>query len=293
MSEITKTLYLYRGMYTENNYNQFFNPNICHVCKKPSQSELIPCDLCGMVFYCSKEHQIIHHSAHIEICAVFTTARIEDLESSASSFNSDDEWRSFRKIFMQGIQMKIIRDLKPYEKEIIMCPKSCRICYQQISLRTCRTCYSANYCDEHELVLKKKHESMCTNLLVFLNFNFININFRRINSYPQNMKFSKIKIDFDDMFTFVIQYINCKNRNVKVWKENSYLYSDYMSAALTLFYGLKEFASSFTEAQIYRPEYKVTRYILSRSYTFIVHIIGASRCSHRLTIMADFLTYIQ
>ncbi|XP_032668696.1 uncharacterized protein LOC116842926 [Odontomachus brunneus] len=276
MSRITKNLFKFDDLYTENNYNQFFNPNICHVCKKPNQDELKPCGLCGMVFYCSTEHQIMHQSSHMEVCAVMTFARTEDLELNARPFNSDDEWMSFRKIFMQEIRMKITRDLKPYEKEIIMCPKSCLICHQQISLRTCGTCYSANYCDEHQLDFKKKHVSMCTSLLVFLNLNLLSINKYIRNSYPHNIKFTQIKIDFDDMPTFVIQYINDKVGNVKTWSEKSYIYSDYMSAPLTLFYGLKEFANSFEEAQIYRPEYNVTEYIRTRSYIFIVHIIGAS-----------------
>ncbi|XP_032668718.1 uncharacterized protein LOC116842935 [Odontomachus brunneus] len=165
MSHITTNLYRFDELYTENNYNQFFNPNICHVCKRPNKSELIPCGSCDMVFYCSTEHQIMHQSSHMEVCAVIPFARIEDLELNAHPFKSDDKWRSFRKTFMQEIRMKITRDLMPYEKEMIMRAKSCLICHQQISLRTCRTCYSANYCDVHQLDFKKKHVSMCTNLL--------------------------------------------------------------------------------------------------------------------------------
>ncbi|XP_032668717.1 uncharacterized protein LOC116842933 [Odontomachus brunneus] len=165
MYNITKTLFSLCEPNTENNYNQFFNPNICHVCKQPNQGELIPCGSCDMVFYCSTEHQIMHQSSHMEVCSVIPFARIEDLESNARPFNSDDKWRSSRKTFMQGIRMKITRDLMPYEKEMIMCAKSCLICHQQISLRTCRTCYSANYCDEHQWDFKNKHELMCPDLL--------------------------------------------------------------------------------------------------------------------------------
>ncbi|XP_032668695.1 uncharacterized protein LOC116842925 [Odontomachus brunneus] len=273
MSEITKTLYLYHELCTENNYNEFFNPNICHVCKRPNEGKLMPCDSCGMVFYCSKEHQIIHHSSHIEVCIVIKIARTEDLESNDSSFNSDDEWRSYRKTFMQGIQIKMTRDLKPYEKEIIMCAKSCLICHQQINLRTCNICYSANYCDKHQFYLKKKHGTMCTDLLVLLNLNILNKSYLNLKTYPQTMKFTRITIDFDDMITFVDQYINKHYAKMGVWNDNSYIYSDYLSAPLTLYYGLKEFANLFKEAQIYREEHKLIN--RSRSFLFIVHIIGA------------------
>ncbi|XP_032668716.1 uncharacterized protein LOC116842932 isoform X2 [Odontomachus brunneus] len=162
---ISQGLCIFDKLYTEYNYNEFFNPNICHVCKKPSQGELMPCYWCGMIFYCSMDHQIMHQPSHTEICAVVRIAKTEDLKSNARSFNSDDEWRSSRKTFVQTIRLKINRDLMPHEIEMIMCAKSCLICHQQIRLRTCSTCYSANYCDEHQLYFKEKHESMCLNLL--------------------------------------------------------------------------------------------------------------------------------
>ncbi|XP_032668686.1 uncharacterized protein LOC116842922 isoform X3 [Odontomachus brunneus] len=273
MCDVTKTLCISGGLDTANNYNQFFNPNICHVCKWPNQGELMPCGSCDMVFYCSKEHQIMHQSSHMEVCLFITFARTEDLELNARFFNSDDEWRSSRKTFMQGIQIKMTRDLKPYEKEIIMCAKSCLICHQQINLRTCNICYSANYCDEHQRDFNKKHESMCTDLLVFLNLNILSKKFD-LNLYPPAMKFANITIDFDDMITFVNQHINKQYAKMGDWNDNSYIYSDYMSAPLTLYYGLKEFANLFEEAQIYREEYKLIK--RRKSFIFIVHIIGAS-----------------
>ncbi|XP_032668692.1 uncharacterized protein LOC116842923 isoform X2 [Odontomachus brunneus] len=274
MSEITNALYKLDELNTENNYSQFFNPNICHVCKRPSQGELMPCGSCDMVFYCSKEHQIMHQSSHMEICIVITFARSGGLESNASSFNSDDEWRSSRKTFMQGIQMKMTRDLKPYEKEMIICAKSCLICHQQISLRTCRTCYSANYCDEHQWDFKEKHESMCKKLLLFLNFNILNVCNDDINTCLIEMRLTKIKIDFDDMITFVNQYIRKHYLIMGAWSKQCYMLSNLISAPLTLLYGLKEFVNIFEQAQIYREEYKLING--HRSFFFIVHIIGAS-----------------
>ncbi|XP_032668592.1 uncharacterized protein LOC116842884 [Odontomachus brunneus] len=227
-----------------------------------------------MVFYCSKEHQIMHQSSHMEICIVIIFARTGDLESNASSFNSDDEWRSSRKTFMQGIQVKMTRDLKPYEKEMIMCAKSCLICHQQISLRTCRTCYSANYCDEHQWDFKEKHDSMCKELLVFLNFNILNVCTDDINTLQPEMRLSQIKLDFDDMITFVNQYIRKYYSIMGAWSKYCYILSNLISAPLTLLYGLKEFVNIFEQAQIYREEYKLI--YKPRSYFFIVHIIGAS-----------------
>ncbi|XP_032668706.1 uncharacterized protein LOC116842927 isoform X3 [Odontomachus brunneus] len=244
---VRQRLYIFDKLYTEDNYNEFFNPNICHVCKKPNPGELIPCGSCDMVFYCSTEHQIMHQSSHMEVCAVIPFARTENLESNARPFNSDDEWRSSRKTFMQGIQMGLL---------------------------TCRTCYSANYCDEHQWDFKEKHDFMCLNLLVHLNLNILRIN-NLIKSYSHNVQFSKMKEGFDNMTAFGNRYIVDQHQLSKDWNADCYVTSNYISAPLTLYYGLKEFANLFEETQIYRDEYNFNRR-LRRSYFFIVHIIDAS-----------------
>ncbi|XP_032668711.1 uncharacterized protein LOC116842929 isoform X2 [Odontomachus brunneus] len=269
---VRQRLCIFDKLYTEDHYNEFFNPNICHVCKKPNQGELIPCGSCDMVFYCSTDHQIMHQSSHMEVCAVIPFARTENLESNARPFNSDDEWRSSRKTFMQGIQVKMTRDLMPYEKEMIMCAKSCLICHQQMGLLTCRTCYSANYCDEHQWDFKEKHDFMCLNLLVHLNLNILRLNYLII-SYSHNVQFSKMKEGCDNMFAFGNRYIVGESN---VWNADCYITSNYVSAPLTLYYGLKEFANLFEETQIYRDEYNFNRRGRYKSYFFIVHIIGAS-----------------
>ncbi|XP_032685233.1 uncharacterized protein LOC116850728 isoform X3 [Odontomachus brunneus] len=57
----------FNGPYTEDKYNQFFNPNVCHVCKQPSEV-LVTCNLCYMISFCSEEHRAIHRNSHSEIC---------------------------------------------------------------------------------------------------------------------------------------------------------------------------------------------------------------------------------
>ncbi|XP_032670925.1 uncharacterized protein LOC116843999 [Odontomachus brunneus] len=116
--------------------------------------------------------------------------------------------------------------------------------------------------------------SMCNDLIVLLNLNISIINNTYFNTYPQ-IKFYKMQEKFDDMFTFVNQYFNnYKTPNVITWDECTYIYSDYMSASLTLCYGLKQFAHLFEETQIYRQECKFTK--RPANYQFIIHIIGAS-----------------
>ncbi|XP_014473808.1 PREDICTED: uncharacterized protein LOC106743963 isoform X2 [Dinoponera quadriceps] len=50
------------------NYNYFFNPNICHVCKCTVQRTLKTCILCDMIAYCSEEHRVLHRRQHETIC---------------------------------------------------------------------------------------------------------------------------------------------------------------------------------------------------------------------------------
>ncbi|XP_032668697.1 uncharacterized protein LOC116842927 isoform X1 [Odontomachus brunneus] len=274
MFDITKRLRLVTESYTENNYNQFFNPNICHVCKSSNQDKLFPCDSCGMVFYCCNLHQVIHKSSHMEICVIMANVRTEYWESNERAFKSEEEWSSFRKIFIEGIKMKITRDLKSYEIEMMMCVKSCLICYLQVNLRTCNICYSANYCDKHYLKFQQKHKSVCTDLLILLNLNISIINNANIKLYPQQMKLFRMQLDFEDMFTFISRHVNnYKNPNIEIWSELSYIYSDYMSAPLTLWYGLMQFEHLLDVAKMYKME---CRFKHPAQYPFNVHIIGAS-----------------
>ncbi|XP_032677174.1 uncharacterized protein LOC116846890 [Odontomachus brunneus] len=49
------------------NYNNFFHPNLCHVCKSKDQLKLC---FCYMISYCCETHRVQHESQHKEICKI-------------------------------------------------------------------------------------------------------------------------------------------------------------------------------------------------------------------------------
>ncbi|XP_032678530.1 uncharacterized protein LOC116847541 [Odontomachus brunneus] len=140
------------GPYTEDRYNKFFNPNVCHVCKQPSE-DLITCNRCYMISYCSEEHEAMHRNTHSQICKAIGKTNI----------------------------------------------------------RRCNICYSANFCDDDQILFKKLHDKCCDELLQLLNINIAHINghFEGILPEIKKSKFTKFPATapFYDTFTFMKNYL--------------------------------------------------------------------------------------
>ncbi|XP_032685268.1 uncharacterized protein LOC116850748 isoform X3 [Odontomachus brunneus] len=154
--------------YTKDKYNQFFNPNICHVCKRPSEN-LITCNKCNMISYCSKEHQEEHKFSHLDMCNAIAIV-ITDTPFWVTYRNSE-EWIESRREIVLKILNILSRPTYGYETEMVMCAKSCSVCYQQLNIKPCKICYSANFCDDHEKFFNLTHTDCCAKLLLLLNMN--------------------------------------------------------------------------------------------------------------------------
>lgn len=255
------------GQPAENNYNLFFNPNICHVCKTPNKDNLIPCDQCYMIFYCCQKHKNMHFELHLPVCTSIAKVIAVDSEWNTTRFNNLEDWKESQKELMRIIQLDIGRNLQLYEVEMFMCAKSCLICYQQINLQTCHVCYSANYCNDHISEFIPQHMSCCKELLLFLNINIKIIN-PICNLYPENQLYEFINEKlFDDMTAFVDEYIAAKYLNSQrtrskfSWKVEHYIYSEYMSDPLTLYYALKK----LNLLRLPRTNYKYVIHIITTS----------------------------
>lgn len=254
------------GQVTENNYNQFFNPNICHVCKSHNKGKLITCDRCLMISYCCSLHKEMHFESHQLICITITKVTSEDEKWNTKRFDSLEEWIESQKEFRRIIQMDIARHLQLYEIEMFMCAKSCLICHRQINLKTCELCYSVNYCDDDTLEFRAQHSSNCYDLMLLLNLNIETLKDDVHNLYLENYEFPD-RLYFHDMTTFVDRYIDAKRlrsgkaltRSNASWKMEHYVYSDYVSGSLTLYEALTQPLSA-----------------LVKEHQFIVHIIGGS-----------------
>ncbi|XP_032678526.1 uncharacterized protein LOC116847538 [Odontomachus brunneus] len=164
----SQKVFIFDGPYIENKYNQFFNPNVCHICKLPSK-KLVMCNQCYMISYCSNEHEAIHRNSHSEICKII--AKIITHKSLWLRYSSLGEWIESRKGILQQILPSLSRCIYQYETEMIMCAKSCCVCFRQANIRPCNICYSANFCNDHQILFSLFHEKYCDDLLLLLNIN--------------------------------------------------------------------------------------------------------------------------
>ncbi|XP_014480890.1 PREDICTED: uncharacterized protein LOC106747659 [Dinoponera quadriceps] len=185
MSNPNQQLFQYRGPRTAEYYNCFFNPNICHVCK--CVDNLISCDRCCLISYCSNVHKTKHHKEHEEICIIITqvsnVTSQEDMRRQ--QFSNWQQWIRSRNEFMEAIQKKLKRPMEVYEQQMILWSKTCVVCHQQTELKTCQRCFSANHCDQHAESFPKKHnDAKCDQLMLLLN-----IDIENISGNTQNMRF--------------------------------------------------------------------------------------------------------
>ncbi|EFN83321.1 hypothetical protein EAI_11990, partial [Harpegnathos saltator] len=240
---------------------KFFNPNICHICKKIFTYSFIMCDHCHMLIYCSQEHKELHQSEHMQICMVVKELLNIDARWDIRRFHKQG-WIQSRKELIRLTKEKLSRNLELYEMEMIMFTKSCRICYKQANLEMCVLCFSANYCNDHEEIFRDVHISNCYNQLLRLI-----LKIALINDIPALLKFNIIfdtNEPFKDMNAFVQKHLK-----TEPYKELSdtvlpydYLYSQYASGPLTLYHGLRD-VISFKTLDV-------------NATTYVIHIIGVS-----------------
>lgn len=220
-------------------YDTFFNPNICHVCKLTDTSDLTTCDQCYMVSYCSKGHREMHHSSHVEICAAVQKLLKKKSQCNTCPLNLR-EWIQSRKEFLSLIESELSRDLRSHEVQMIMYAKSCLICHRQTNLYTCTTCYSANYCSDHTEAFMSHCNTTCKELLLCLS-----LDMELFHGLGSTMKFNRFPHESRpvvDMDTFVKRFVQRTHtsREVDDWHVPEYFYSDYASGPLTLYYGVQD-----------------------------------------------------
>ncbi|XP_032685250.1 uncharacterized protein LOC116850741 isoform X2 [Odontomachus brunneus] len=202
------------GPYTADKYNQFFNPNVCHVCKLPSKN-LIPCNQCYMIFYCSENHERIHKDSHLNFCR--NLAKIID-KSDWNLCEDLTKWLSSRtKIITKMTVRKMIKD--SIDINVIIFAKSCYKCHRQINLKPCIICFSANYCDDHQMLFNLEHKNICKELLLVLNINIACMKSNLLHLCLRKLEFTKFPDarPYHNMITFINR---CRKYNQKLYVEN-------------------------------------------------------------------------
>ncbi|XP_032685258.1 uncharacterized protein LOC116850743 isoform X2 [Odontomachus brunneus] len=188
------------GPYTADKYNQFFNPNVCHVCKLPSKN-LIPCNQCYMIFYCSENHERIHKDSHLNFCR--NLAKIID-KSDWNLCGDLAKWLSSRsKILTKMTVRKMFKDV--IDINVIIFAKSCYKCHRQINLKPCIICFSANYCDDHQMLFNLEHKDICKELLLILNINIACMKSNLLHLCLSKLEFTKFPDirPYHNMITFI------------------------------------------------------------------------------------------
>lgn len=255
----------YIGPYISKYYNQFFNPNICHVCKSEDINNLTLCDRCYMISYCSERHKTIHQTQHKEICELIVRFATEKpwIVNTYGPVNLY-RWGKAKKKFMKLIGQNLFRQLEPYEEQMFMSIKCCFTCYKLYGISVCKKCYSVNYCNEHAQNFRKNHgQFTCTQLTLSLNISIATMTDLPARLTHNFFKFVDNEVSNlypDDTLLLIMNFLRTKKeeRAIVKWTAADYVLSDYISEPLTLFYGVKS-------AELLHPLHAID--------VFIVHII--------------------
>ncbi|XP_014480851.1 PREDICTED: uncharacterized protein LOC106747642 [Dinoponera quadriceps] len=264
-----EALYLYTGPCTNQYYNKFFNPNLCHVCKRSKattggNSELLPCENCRMIFYCSEEHRSQHCIDHYDICLSIC----ENLSKECNQVPYRVDlfvWISAKRKLMELVRSSLKRKLQPDEEQMLMCRKSCFICHRRDGLQHCTKCYGSCYCDEHAAVFRQlHHDANCKELLLMLNLDIVTMEpSATISNRVIAPNFPDPAIPCFDTVSFILGYVPCERKTWgmhKLWTNSDFIFSDYISGPLTLYYGI---------------QMANLMHLLVKS-NFIVHVIAAN-----------------
>ncbi|XP_032677163.1 uncharacterized protein LOC116846882 isoform X2 [Odontomachus brunneus] len=149
------------------NYNNFFSPYVCHVCK--TFENLQVCHWCRLISYCCKEHLELHREQHKEFCLAVLSLSDEIYYSHDITLK---EWTQLKKANVKKVKHKLGRNLEPYEEQILLFAKSCLICRRQNNLSVaCEFCMSVSMCYRH---ISTPYEHNCFNLWLCIQLDIIN-----------------------------------------------------------------------------------------------------------------------
>lgn len=265
------------------NYNDFFHPNICHICKRTNNGNLISCNKCHMISYCSDEHKQKHYPEHMRLCKCISEyIRKEKGEEWLSLSTTTNLWLESRYKFLIRITVLLGRDLTLYEKQMFFFAKTCFICHKQINLRPCQICYSANFCNDHTIEFQNRHALKCQKLVLYINLNIIQLSVKKFSlthfSSSESVEF------IDNMNSFIINCVrDPSHRGLESWTSLEYLYSDYVSGPLTLYDGMKK-ANLLDLLNMTKPQ-------------CIIHVIAAGPTERNNVLVWElllhYLTYIK
>ncbi|XP_025157985.1 uncharacterized protein LOC105181079 isoform X2 [Harpegnathos saltator] len=132
---------------------------------------------------------------------------------------------------------------------MILFAKSCRICHQQVQLRSCKICQSDYYCNEHEEEFLNEHtREHCRKLMFQLNLDIISLWIDKADPCIGQLTFTRFsdsrqQRNIRGMNSFITEYMYVRpnaQSDRQGWKSFEYIYSDYLSGPLTFYYAMKK-----------------------------------------------------
>ncbi|XP_032677182.1 uncharacterized protein LOC116846895 isoform X2 [Odontomachus brunneus] len=212
------------------NYNNFFNPYICHVCKFPEVLEV--CHWCRLISYCCKEHLQLHRVEHQEFCLAVVSLSVEVFNNQNITLK---EWNEFNKVNLERVKDKLGRNLKRYEEQIFLFAKSCRKCHRQNDLSlVCNTCKSVSMCSTHNST-PYLHNCAKLQLCTRLDIENAVINEDDIPMPRRLVRYRNLR----NMKTYIRRGLG-RSSDFETWEYADFLYTDCLSKPLTLLYYIQE-----------------------------------------------------
>ncbi|XP_032677176.1 uncharacterized protein LOC116846893 isoform X2 [Odontomachus brunneus] len=253
-------LSLYTAKIPPERYNHFFNPNLCHVCKYKVQTDLKLCSDCSMISYCSEEHRLQHRTQHKEICeAIKEISKTKCLWITRGMTN--DEWVKHKKENLQAIKEILCRKLEPYEEQMFLFAKSCRICHQQRDVKlVCIKCWQLNWCDDHQYSpvthdCEQLEQSLLLDIYEFLEKEDVRI---PLINLPDSMTHI---VESGSTKAIVDRFVKNVHPEYLKWKFIDYMYSNAMSGPLTVLHTINRVNPLL---------------LLNQQETYVLHIIAGS-----------------
>ncbi|KAK9511053.1 hypothetical protein O3M35_005701 [Rhynocoris fuscipes] len=140
-----------------------FYHHICQWCYC-SGDFLKKCASCRLVSYCTSEHQKYDWKIHKYLCQTVTKLN-NTMKISLFNFrgNTQKEWNEHRTKVMVFIELLLRRKLNVFERQMILFPNVCTVCYQYNTVfLPCINCRCNFYCcEEHMITNKAEHEENC------------------------------------------------------------------------------------------------------------------------------------
>lgn len=245
-------------MHRSPNYNKFFNPHVCHVCKMTQvQTKLTSCATCCMIVYCSEQHKRLHFEDHNPICKAIVKVSRERNMWNINNMTSN-EWFAFRNENINCVARELQRRLEPYEEQMFWFVKSCFICHRQVRMMTtCEECFSVDSCVKHKFCY---YAHDCSYLKLAFQQDMHDVKEDYLNERMSGMYITNIKASILDLGTYIEESVVAL-RSIAEWHPKDYVYSDYLSAPMTFYFAIH-----------FAPFLQFT---LNRS-NFVIHILGAS-----------------